>query len=77
VVDPRLQGRQIAISPLVVLVSILAWGWIWGAPGALLAVPMMVGLMVVFAHIPALAPLALLLSNQTDRQGLDRALDGG
>jgi AI-2 transport protein TqsA len=74
-VDPRMQGRQIAISPLVVLGSILIWGWIWGAAGALLAVPVMVGLMVAFAHIPALRPMALLLSNQTDHDRLARSLE--
>jgi AI-2 transport protein TqsA len=73
--DPRMQGRQIAISPIVVLGSILIWGWIWGAAGALLAVPVMVGLMVACAHIPALKPLALLLSNQTDHKGLARSLE--
>ena len=73
-VDPRVQGRQIAISPVVVLVSILVWGWIWGAAGALLAVPIMVGLMVSCAHVPALRPVALMLSNQPDRAGLDRSL---
>ena len=72
--DPRLQGRQIAISPLVVLVSVLVWGWIWGAAGALLAVPIMLGLIVTFAHVAALRPVALLLSNQTDHAGLDRSL---
>ncbi|RDC69935.1 AI-2E family transporter [Rhodovulum sp. 12E13] len=63
--DPRLQGRQIAVSPVVVLVAILLWGWIWGVAGALLAVPVTVSLLVAFAHVPALRPVALLLSNQT------------
>jgi AI-2 transport protein TqsA len=63
--DPRLQGRQIAVSPVVVLVAILLWGWIWGVAGALLAVPVTVSLLVTFAHVPALRPVALLLSNQT------------
>ena len=73
-VDPRMQGRQISISPLVVIVSILVWGWLWGAAGALLAVPIMVGLMVGFAQVPALQPLALLMSNQTDHDDLKEAL---
>ena len=74
-VDPRMQGRQIAISPIVVLGSILIWGWIWGAAGALLAVPVTVGLLVAFAHVPALRPMALLLSNQTDHDRLARTLE--
>lgn len=71
-IDPRLQGRQLSISPLVVLFALLVWGWIWGVAGALLAVPMTVLIMVTFAHIPALRPLALFLSNERDMTGLDR-----
>ena len=33
VLDPRLQGRALDISPLVVLLSVIFWGWIWGVPG--------------------------------------------
>src|SRR5690606_4682895 len=61
-VDPRLQGRTLDISPLVVLVSIVFWGWVWGVAGALLAVPLTATIMIVCAHIPALEPVALVLS---------------
>lgn len=73
--DPQMQGRQVAVSPVVVLGSILIWGWIWGAAGALLAVPVTVGLMVAFAHVPPLKPMALLMSNQTDHDRLARSLE--
>ena len=73
-IDPKMQGRQIAISPVVVLVSILLWGWIWGIAGALLAVPMTIAVMVVCAHVQPLRPLALILSDQTHMQALDDAL---
>lgn len=68
--DPRLQGRQIAVSPVVVLVAILLWGWIWGVAGALLAVPVTVAVLVTFAHVPAMRPVALLLSNQATTDDL-------
>ncbi len=68
--DPRFQGRQVAVSPVVVLVAILLWGWIWGVAGALLAVPMTVSVLVTFAHVPALRPVALLLSNQATSDDL-------
>jgi AI-2 transport protein TqsA len=73
-VDPRLQGRQVALSPLVVLTAILAWGWIWGVAGALLAVPMTLAVMVICAQWPGLRPLALLLSDQPDERRLMAAL---
>ncbi len=71
-VDPRVQGRQVAVSPLVVLLAILLWGWIWGIAGAILAVPITIAMIIVFAHIPPLRPLALMLSDEPDLEGLDR-----
>jgi len=40
VVDPLMQGRQLSISPLAVLVSVAFWGLVWGIPGAFIATPM-------------------------------------
>lgn len=71
-IDPRVQGRQVAVSPLVVLIVILLWGWIWGIAGAILAVPITIAMIVIFSHIPVLRPLALMLSSETDAEGLDR-----
>lgn len=72
-VGPKVQGRNVALSPLVVLVALVFWGWAWGVAGALLAVPVTVALVVLGAHVPALRPWALMLSNQTDWAGLDAA----
>lgn len=73
-VDPMVQGRRVAISPTVILVVLLVWGWIWGLAGAILAVPMTVAAVVIFAHVRPLRPLALLLSDRTDMEELDRAV---
>jgi AI-2 transport protein TqsA len=59
--DPRLQGRSLEVSALVVLVAVLFWGWMWGVGGALLAVPLTVTILLVCAHVPALEPIATLL----------------
>ncbi|WP_134727004.1 AI-2E family transporter [Paracoccus luteus] len=72
-VDPRVSGNRIAVSPLVVLVALLFWAWVWGIPGALLAAPVTVSLIVLGAHVPVLRPWALLLSDRTDMQGLKDA----
>lgn len=71
-VDPRFQGKNISLSPLVILVALVFWGWLWGIAGVLLAVPVTVSLVVLFAHIPVLKSWALLLSNRTDMEGLDQ-----
>ena len=52
VVDPRMEGRLMAISPFGVLLSIVFWGWLWGAVGALLAVPLTVAIVIACRHIP-------------------------
>jgi predicted PurR-regulated permease PerM len=62
--DPRLQGRTLNVSSLVVLLSVLFWGWIWGVPGALIAVPLTVTLILVCANTDALRPIAVLLSGE-------------
>lgn len=38
--EPTLLGHRLRLSPLVVLLSVILWGWIWGIAGALLSVPM-------------------------------------
>ena len=45
--DPKIEGRVLSLSPLVVLVSVVFWGWMWGVLGALLAVPLTVALVDV------------------------------
>ncbi|MFW5642011.1 MAG: AI-2E family transporter [Roseicyclus sp.] len=73
-VDPRLQGKRVAISPLVVLVAVVFWGWLWGVAGAFLGTPMTLAIMIVCNAIPPLRPVALLLSNQPTSEDLDEAL---
>lgn len=70
-IDPRVQGRQVSLSPLIILIALLFWGWIWGVAGAFLAVPMTTVILILSARIDALRPLALLLSDETDAEGLD------
>lgn len=69
--DPMLMGRRLAISPLVVLVSLVLWALLWGLAGALLAVPLTVFATVVMAHFEALKPAALLLTECEDFSALD------
>ena len=42
VITPIVLGRRLAISPLVMLLWLMLWGWMWGIAGLLLAVPMLV-----------------------------------
>jgi AI-2 transport protein TqsA len=62
VLDPRLTGRSLNLSTLVVFLSMVFWGWMWGIMGMVLAVPLTVGLKIVCEHINSLKPVAIFLS---------------
>jgi AI-2 transport protein TqsA len=66
--DPRLTGRVLNVSSLVLLLSVIFWGWIWGVAGALLAVPLTITIILFCAHVPALQPIAILLGGDVDDQ---------
>lgn len=48
-VTPMVLGRRLTVNPLLILVSLSFWGWVWGTPGALLAVPLLLILQTVLA----------------------------
>jgi len=49
VVTPMVVGRRLTINPLLILISLSFWGWVWGTPGALLAVPLLIIIKTVMA----------------------------
>lgn len=50
-VTPLVQGRALKLSPVAVFLSIMLWTWMWGALGALLAVPILVVVTAVLEHV--------------------------
>ena len=75
ILDPMLLGQTLRLSSFGIILSLAFWGAVWGIAGMFLAVPIMVALMIVCAHIPWLRPVAVLLS----REGLpdDGSSDDG
>ena len=63
ILEPKIMGDRLGISPLVVLVSLLVWGWIWGFVGLILAVPMMAIIKIICKNIPVLEPISILLGS--------------
>lgn len=62
VVTPIFLGRRFTINPVVIFISLIFWGWLWGIPGALLSMPILVSIKVICDHLPRLAPLSELLA---------------
>jgi predicted PurR-regulated permease PerM len=58
---PALMGRAASMNPATVFVGLLVWGWLWGAWGIVLAVPMMMLLKTVCDHVEDLQPVGELL----------------
>lgn len=62
--DPKIAGRALSLSPLVVLVAITFWGLVWGVVGALLAVPLTVALVAVCKRFERTRWIAVLLGGR-------------
>ena len=52
VIEPMVLGDRLNLSPLVVLLSLIFWGWLWGVVGMLLSVPIMSAVKITLAHTP-------------------------
>ncbi|WP_346864027.1 AI-2E family transporter [uncultured Draconibacterium sp.] len=62
IIEPRLMGNTLNISPLVVFLTLAIWGVIWGISGMLLSVPITVILIIIMSEFPGTQPFAILLS---------------
>jgi predicted PurR-regulated permease PerM len=62
ILDPKLQGDRLNLSPVLILVSLLFWNWLWGVLGMFLAVPLTAAIKIAFENIPGLEWIAVLMS---------------
>ncbi len=62
-IEPRLIGKSLNLSPLVILLSLAVWGSLWGFAGMLLAVPITVTIMIILTQFESTRPIAILLSD--------------
>ncbi len=66
VLEPRMIGRQLNLSPFVVLVALSLWTALWGIPGAILAIPMTSMIAIICAGFPGARFIAILLAEDPD-----------
>jgi predicted PurR-regulated permease PerM len=57
VLYPKILGSRLQLNPLVVTISLLIWGSIWGAMGLILAVPIMAAIKIICDHVNSLRPI--------------------
>jgi AI-2 transport protein TqsA len=68
IIEPRFLGESLDLSFFVIFVSLFFWGWLWGAAGVFLAVPVTVSIKIVLERIPATANVARLLGRTSRRR---------
>jgi predicted PurR-regulated permease PerM len=61
-ITPMIQGRSMRLSPIAILLWLLVWGWLWGIPGALLAVPMLTCTKLICERVRGWNWFALIVS---------------
>ena len=62
IVTPMILGRRLTLNPLVIFISLMFWTWLWGIPGALLSIPLVMMLKVFCDHFKPLAAMGEFLS---------------
>ena len=63
-VEPWLLGRTLGLSTLVVFLSLVFWGWMWGGVGMLLSVPLTMIFKILFENTDDLQWIAVMLDNK-------------
>ena len=66
VLEPRLMGSSLNLSPLVTILALIIWGQIWGITGMLLSVPITVVMVIIFSQFKSTRGVAILLSQNGD-----------
>jgi predicted PurR-regulated permease PerM len=63
-VQPWLLSRRLVVSPIAIFVMVATLVWMWGAPAAITAVPILILLHTVMLHVPSMRPMAMLLATE-------------
>ena len=62
VIEPKIMGKSLNLSPLVVLITLAIWGTVWGVLGMIISVPVTSIMVIVLAQFPNTRNIAVLLS---------------
>ncbi len=67
VIEPKLMQTSLNLSPVLILLSLIFWGWLWGVWGMILAVPITSTIKIVCENVETLRPVAVLMSGKVER----------
>ncbi|MFO1431792.1 MAG: AI-2E family transporter [Candidatus Competibacteraceae bacterium] len=62
IITPAVLGQRLSLSPVAIFIAMILWGWLWGVPGALLAVPLLASFKIVCEKLEPLQPVATFLA---------------
>lgn len=65
---PKLLANRLQLNPLIVTVSLLFWGWFWGAMGLILAVPITATVKIIFDHVDSLRPYGAWMGGWVEKK---------
>lgn len=63
IIEPRIEGKNLGLSPFIILVSLSFWGYLWGFLGMILAVPLTVIIKIICENIDYLHSIAIIMGN--------------
>jgi len=65
VIEPRLMGRNLGLSPLIVFLSLIFWGWVLGTVGMLLATPLTMTIKIIFDNMDETKHIGLMMGDES------------
>jgi predicted PurR-regulated permease PerM len=71
-IEPRILGKSLGLSPLVVLISLIFWGWALGTVGMLLAIPLTILLKIIFDNREETKYFGLILGDETSLERYEK-----
>ena len=74
-IEPKILGNRLNLSPLLLIFSLVFWGWMWGVVGMLLSVPVMSMIKIILSKFESTKPLAIMMSNEVVYSKIDKKAD--